>query len=508
VDKDQLLGVRAGFANLRATLQSDTSKHDEIQVEVVRNPKIPDSLRLQPDTLSVAVRGGAGQFSLTVFPQIATPSLIWRSSDSTAATISQSGNVVGLKSGFTRIWVASTDEESISDSAWVRVLEPVSVESVRFLKSSLTLFVGGVAESLYVLVTPPLANPNVVFALRDSSIARVDHGGVYGLKQGETWLIVKSQENATKVDSLKITVLSSQVVESVKVLPDSLRIFVGGESQLLSAKITPLSATAWVRWRSLNPLIADVDSLGMVKPVSQGKVYIIAISRADSTKKDSAMVVVKKDTPLLAVGGDTVVAIGAIAVFRPTFTQEYGKITRFDWDLDGDGNWDGGADSVKEVSTKYEKAQVVSARFHLRDSEGNDTTVAKKVTVVDGPVIRFISPANGSYSNQTIIDVSWSVDDTIQKSGVKETLTKDGANTITRQAKDATGKVYTAAITVYLDTVPPGKPIVGGNTPVNTKVPAWSWSSGGKGGIGTYRIRLDDEDMSGAKTVLDTAYVP
>ncbi|HKP97321.1 MAG TPA: Ig-like domain-containing protein [Fibrobacteria bacterium] len=54
---------------------------------------------------------------------------------------------------------------------------------------------------------------------------------------------------------------------------------------------------------------------------------------------------------------------------------------------------------------------------------------------------------------------------------------------------------------------PPGKPIVKGKSPTQSKTPTWTWSSGG-GGTGTYRYRLDNDDLSTAVPIADTSYIP
>lgn len=58
-----------------------------------------------------------------------------------------------------------------------------------------------------------------------------------------------------------------------------------------------------------------------------------------------------------------------------------------------------------------------------------------------------------------------------------------------------------------LDQVPPNRPILRSPFgPVNTLAPTWTWTSGGGNGIGTYRFRLDNSDMSGATEIIDTLY--
>lgn len=58
------------------------------------------------------------------------------------------------------------------------------------------------------------------------------------------------------------------------------------------------------------------------------------------------------------------------------------------------------------------------------------------------------------------------------------------------------------------DTTPPDAPIVTGSTPTSDTTPTWNWTSGG-GGIGTYRYKQDDSDLtSGATYTVELSHTP
>src|SRR5690606_23754488 len=102
----------------------------------------------------------------------------------------------------------------------------------------------------------------------------------------------------------------------------------------------PGTLPARFAWRSSSPAVAMVDTAGRVSPVAAGRTYVSATSLADSTRRDSALVLVKKDPPRIAIGGDTTIPIGATLTYLPVITQDYGLTTQVRWDLDGDGVWD------------------------------------------------------------------------------------------------------------------------------------------------------------------------
>ncbi|GEM_PF-1921121 len=506
VEGGKLHGLKAGTATLRVKLESDTSKGDAIPVEVYTNPTLPDSLKISPDTLTLVAGGRLGQFTVAVVPSLVPASVTWYSVDSSIAGIGQDGQVTGLKAGQTAIISRSTEDPSISDTAMVAVLAPMPVQSVRFGVRSLILFVGGANEELAIEVKPADASQAVGFIIRDSSLVGIEGAKATGKKEGVTWIKAYSKASPDKADSIPVTVLSAQRVESVSISADSITLFTGGASQILTASVLPANATSWISWRSADPLIAAVDTAGKVSPHKAGRTQITAVSKADSTRKDNVLVIVRKDTPKLNVGGDLTISAGTTVHFAPTADQDYGKIALFEWDLNGDGKWDSSSTSLLELDYKYQEAKEVTAAFHVRDTEGNDTTATRKIKAVNGPLIRILSPEDGAYFNTTLIDVSWTVDGTPQTNFLKETL-KEGPNPVTRSAADAAGKVYSVSITVYLDTKAPVKPTVKGQSLANTLRPTWTWASGG-GGKGVYRFHLDSEDFTSAAETQDTVYMP
>lgn len=59
---------------------------------------------------------------------------------------------------------------------------------------------------------------------------------------------------------------------------------------------------------------------------------------------------------------------------------------------------------------------------------------------------------------------------------------------------------------VTADTTPPNAPVLSVTSSVYDRRPNWSWSSGGNGGVGMYRFRLDDSNLSGVAEETTTAF--
>ncbi len=499
-----LKALQRGTASLTVTLKSNPSKFLVLNVTIVPNPLVPDSLFVTPDTLRLAAEGAPGNLSVRVAPSSADPAVTWSVRDATIGQVAE-GSVQGLKAGSTVVFATSKRKPAQIDSAILVVSAPVTVAQVRFQFESLELFVGGAADSLTVEVLPLPANPKIELVALDPAIVAVFGGRVQGLRAGATKVIARSVTNPSASDTLSITVYPVQNIDSVAVAQDTLRLFTGGATGTLTARVFPLSMNQTVLWRASNPTVASVDTSGKATPKSPGMTQVVALSRADSSKKDSAVLLVKRDMPQVSVGRDTVVLVGSTLSFRPKVAQEYGGVATYRWDLNGDGVPDGSSDSIKSVSMTYTEAKEIIASFYVRDTEGNDTTVYRKIKAVSGQAVQILDPVDSSYTRLLTIAVKWTVNNKEQDSLKTQTLVL-GKNTITRSAKDEAGNLYSSSVTVFVDTTPPNKPLVHGPAYTISKTPTWTWASGGGGGNGTYKYWLDVDDSSMGKQTTDTAF--
>jgi photosystem II stability/assembly factor-like uncharacterized protein/uncharacterized protein YjdB len=499
---------KAGSSIIRVVLVSDTSKSITINITVISNPNFPESLKLNADTIFLAANGAAGRLAAQITPSSASKELDWRADDSSVVRIFADGSVKGLKAGVTRLRVRSALKPSILDSAVIVVSPPVPVDRVIFSLDSIEIFQGGGSESLAVTVLPPKSNPEVKFRSDDSAIIRIDMGRVVGLRIGSTSIIATSAENPFLADTLKVSVVLKQNVDSLRIDKKVDTIYTGGEDPLLNIKVWPSTTTPKVIWRSTDATIAKVSENGKITGVDPGHVRIYAISIVDSTKMDSCEIFVRTDPPRLYVGRpDTIVSLGQSVMFHPVVApQEYGSIVQFKWDLDGIPGWDDSGAAVIDIKRTFDKETNYSLRFYVRDTEGNETIINKIVTVVSGLVVLIVSPLDGAYFPTPTVRLVWSVDGKIQDTA-NEVILKDGENLITRSAKDAAGKVFSSSIRLTLDSVPPLRPVMHGIPLINSKAPTWSWMGGG-GGNGVFRYSLDGDDFSKATETKDTDYTP
>ncbi|HKP94239.1 MAG TPA: Ig-like domain-containing protein [Fibrobacteria bacterium] len=500
--------LKVGSASLKVRLAIDPGKQTGFAVRIVPRSKnvAPDSVRLSPDTLELAAKGAPKAFVVAVYPAGADKRLAWTWRDSTLVEVDSVGQVRGLAPGLAWIAATLTAAPGVSDTAWAKIGAIAGIDSVRISMETLRLFAGGSQEQLTANVYPLLADQNVSWSVKETGIVALVGNSVKGLQAGTAHLVARSRMDTTRTDTLIVLVAKRIRVDSLLLDSDSLTLYQGGAAHAVKATLYPEDGNASLAWVSRDTAVVLVDSVGILKPVRSGRARVVAMSRADTSRQDSVMVLVKRDPPVLAIGRDTTLGVGGRLDIVPQVKQEYGSVVLFRWDMDGDASWDDSSKTLLPVSHTYPDTGTFSARFYVRDSEGNDTLFLKRIRLVKGPIVLIDSPMDSSFTNIPIIEVAWRVDGKAQTSRLKDTLV-EGPNTIRRYASDSSGVVNYASVVVYLDTVAPIKPKVVAKSPVNTRSPTWTWSASG-GGNGDFRFILDGGAAATAPTTHDTLFMP
>ncbi len=505
--------LREGTVTLVAALLSDTTRKDSLFLQVLAKPVTAEPPYLQrvfPDTLQLAAGGSPGRLSLRFTPSQADIKINWESLDASVASVSDKGEVRGIKAGKTRIRAVTGPDSAQTSLAWVIVAPPPKGDSARFTpRDTLVLYAGGAWEEIGLRIYPFTANQDAVFKVPDTTIVRLDQLRIRGLQAGVTRLVGSSQTYPDLGDTLPIAVRAQSKVTRVTITTRALTLYLGGADSLLTAKALPDTAPQGIVWRLPSQDVVSMDKAGRVAAVAAGKVTATALSKADSTATDSAAITVKRDIPSLDLGQeDTTVGIGTTVAFTAAIQQEYGGISAFAWDLDDDRLWD---DSARTIPTglKYKFSEVgdFRVRFYVRDGEGNEAIGVKRISVLDGPLVVIVSPQNDFVTRIPNLQVAWSINGETQNKLMTETLKALGPNTVSRSGQDASGKTNIASITVYWDTLPPNQPIVSAVFASGALAPTWNWSGGG-GGNGKFRSRLDDTALAGAAFDPVTSYTP
>ncbi len=270
------------------------------------------------------------------------------------------------------------------DTAFQPGVKPVSIS---LKPDMLALTPGSSPALLTATLKPAYASQLFLWSVEGADAANVEFPGgsfagqatLKALKTGTVKIRVRAKQDTNLVDSLIVMIASTTTNGHVKLVPDSMDIFVGGSMDSLTASVLPDSASQKVSWSSDDPKIATVDSSGRVKGIASGTTHIRALSKAFDVSS-AAKVNVILDVPVLTIAGRPGAAVNKPIVYTPSVTQQFGSIVMFKWDLNGDSTWDdslpgpwnGTKVALPSITAKFNTVGVHHLYFYVRDSEGNE----------------------------------------------------------------------------------------------------------------------------------------
>lgn len=264
------------------------------------------SLTLKPEETATLVA--------TVKPDNATDkNVTWSSSDSSIATVDETGKVTAVKIGSATITAKAGDK-----TAECKVTVFVAVTSVELNKTTLSLIEGD-SETLTATVKPDNATDKTVsWSSSDEKVATVKDGKVTAVKVGEAIITAKAGD---KTAECKVTV-NPVPVSAVELNKTSLTLTTG-ESYTLTAVVKPdNAANKTVSWKSSDPSIVSVED-GKLNAVSNGKATITA--SCDGISAECVVSVVSeedldlKNKVTIALSGSGIIVSTAIYYSR-TYT--------------------------------------------------------------------------------------------------------------------------------------------------------------------------------------------
>ncbi len=301
----KVMPVSAGTATITCSSVYDPSKRATFTITV---RQYVDQVNLSAGTNEI-FEGETLQLSANVLPGDASDkNLSWSSSNTSVATVSQSGKITGVKCGTAVITAKATDRNTVYGTFTVHILLPVT--GIELDKSSAVIYTNNTTGlQLNPSLTPAAASlRSVSWTSSNTNVAKVSNTGlVTPVAPGTATITCRSKSNSSVTDTCVITV--KQYVESVEVAGE-LASIVAGETLQLSTTILPSNATdKSLNWTSSNTSVATVNNSGIVTGVSGGSAVITATARDGSGKKGSYKIVVVNlpaTTPEVAVTGVTV----------------------------------------------------------------------------------------------------------------------------------------------------------------------------------------------------------
>ena len=242
--------------------------------------------------------GESETLTATITPSNATgdKTVKWSSSNEAVAAVDSNGKVTAKKAGTAVITVTSSNGKTAGCTVTVKQKE-IAITGISLNKSTTSL-TEGESETLTATITPSNAtgDKTVKWSSSNEAVAAVDSNGKVTAKKAGTAVITVTSSNG-KTAGCTVTVKQKEIAITGISLNKSTTSLTEGESETLTATITPSNATGdkTVKWSSSNEAVAAVDSNGKVTAKKAGTAVITATS--SNGKSASCTVTVKqKDT--------------------------------------------------------------------------------------------------------------------------------------------------------------------------------------------------------------------
>lgn len=230
--------------------------------------------------------GHTMQLRAEVSPSNASnPNVEWVSTDTTIATVSQSGLVTPVAEGTVGIFARAKDGSGVtSNTATIEVVNVPDAEGIILTVDGKTVtngtiqMVPGEAKKMDVKILPEDADQTVKITAAGSSIS-VDSNGVITAISSGVGLIYVVTEDSTVSATLQVEV----VIKPISVTISGETTIDEGQSTTLSAEVSPSNATdKTVTWTSSNTNVATVNN-GTITGKTAGVTVITATANGDNS---------------------------------------------------------------------------------------------------------------------------------------------------------------------------------------------------------------------------------
>jgi len=174
--------------------------------------------------------------------------------------------------------------------------------------------------------------------------------------------------------------------------------------------------------------------------------------------------------------------------FTPESPLDEGPHALYIQETDAAGNWSAAVSYSIDVDLTAPAPPVVAGL-----TPTNDTTPAWEWSSVDGDGTYRYKLDDGDFTGETmeITDTGFTPGDALA----------EGTHILYVQERDLAGNWSdSGSFAIEIDLTSPNAPSVSGASPTNDTTPTWAWISGGGGANGTYRHKLDDDDLSSGAT--------
>ena len=296
--------VSSGTATITATTNDGSNKSATCTV-TVDIPVPATSISLSQTAATLTSQGETLQLTATVLPEDATDkSVTWTSSNTSVATVSNTGLVTAVSSGTATITATTNDGSNKSATCTVTVDIPVPATSISLSQTAATLTSQGETLQLTATVLPENAtNKSVTWTSSNTSVATVSNTGlVTAVSSGTATITATTTDGSNKSATCTIIVNIPVPATSISLNQTAATLTSQGETLQLTATVLPENATdKSVTWTSSNTAVATVSNTGLVTAVSSGTATITATTNDGSNKSATCTVTVDIPVPATSI---------------------------------------------------------------------------------------------------------------------------------------------------------------------------------------------------------------
>ena len=356
----------------------------------------------KPDSLKV---GEKTTLSAIVAPSFATNKVIkWSSNNPDIASVSARGVVTALKEGTVTITAVTSDGSNISKNFTLKV-EPSNIKPIKHITSitlnSIRKIINQGDDFIITGSVQPTdaTNTSLTYVSSNTNVAEVDSNGrVYGKSKGTCVIYVSSNDGSKIRTGCVVTVEDNAFSVSM----EKSLVCLLGRTAALNPVITPAGAdTSNMVYRSSDTSVAQVDSSGVIRGISQGSCTVICVSRDGAKIYGRCHVTVAEPVSLINIHGDSVVApnesINLTATVFPVTATNKNFV------------WRSSNESIARVDQKGKVYGVKSGTAIIRciATDGSGIFGAKEITVRGGAANELVSIAKQQAGNGPSEYRSW-----------------------------------------------------------------------------------------------------
>lgn len=243
------------------------------------------AIQIEPRELTI-LTGRTEQLTAKLTPATSTDTVVWKSYNTSIATVDANGTVTGKKSGQTFIEARAYNGAVSTTLDVIHVIVRDGVTSITQDAKRKSVYVGN-AITIAPIFNPETAyNKQMTWTVADSKIAKVEASGVSnvkvtGVKVGTTMVTGTSNDSGLSISYL-IDVIAKPVENDTKVtVKPKTKYLKLGKSFYITATVTG-SSNKKVKWSSSKKKVATVTSGGKVKGKKIGTAYIKATAKDGS----------------------------------------------------------------------------------------------------------------------------------------------------------------------------------------------------------------------------------